>query len=272
MKILSFDVGIVNLAYCVFDSITCKIDHWEVITLDNHTDYNKVYINLIKQLDLRKHLISGINVVLIEKQPSFNPKMRIVAGCLQTYFILRGIVDNQESPISAVKFFSPKHKLKCHTGPEIKIESKNGKQIKSKYSRTKKMGVIICREKLNFYGESPEILKLFDLSKKKDDLSDCYLQALTYCTFEKLIKKTIVLDSIPEPIKLNKIQIKAQLKELLEVSDASMELDCVLNDLSSLELKSGITDKFGFSFPMDQETISDLLGKNSLKTLAKKFK
>ena len=48
VKVLSFDVGIINLAYCIFDSVTLKIVHWEIITLDNTAaNYSKLYINLI---------------------------------------------------------------------------------------------------------------------------------------------------------------------------------------------------------------------------------
>ena len=39
MKILSFDVGIINLAYCIFDTTKCKILNWEVINLENNNMY-----------------------------------------------------------------------------------------------------------------------------------------------------------------------------------------------------------------------------------------
>jgi len=179
MKILSFDVGIVNLAYCIFDTSQLKILHWEVIKLENIKDHGILHVKLIEELDKRKHMIDEIDTVLIEKQPSFNPKMRIIAGCLQSYFYIRGIVDKPENKISSVEFFSPKNKLKCYTGPELDISSKNGKIVKSKYAQTKKMGVLIAQEKLKEYSETT-FKTFFDTHKKKDDLSDCYLQALTY--------------------------------------------------------------------------------------------
>ena len=152
MKILSFDVGIINLAYCIIETVPePKILHWEIITINetakNFTAHisssgvSELYINLIKQLDLRPVLLET-DIVLIEKQPSFNPKMRIIAGCLQTYFYIRGVVDRKNNPINSVEFFSPKNKLKCYTGPELDI-SKNGKIVKGKYAQTKKMGVAI---------------------------------------------------------------------------------------------------------------------------------
>ena len=128
MKILSFDVGIINLAYCIFDSETNKIIHWEIINNEiggkfnakiSNSGVSDLYIHLIKNLDQRPHLLD-VDIVLIEKQPSFNPKMRIIAGCLQTYFYIRGVVDRTPS-IKSVEFFSPKNKLNCYTGPELDI-------------------------------------------------------------------------------------------------------------------------------------------------------
>ena len=196
MKLLSFDVGIVNLAYCIFETNSCKILKWEIIDLGKPfsakipsgnsqiaKQSNDIHITLIKELDDRSFL-KEVDYVIIEKQPSFNPKMRIIAGCLQTYFYIRGVVDR--NIIKSVEFFSPKNKLKCYTGPELDISSKNGKIVKGKYAQTKKMGVLIARSKLEEYTETKEKCDFFENSKKKDDLSDCYLQALTYIDFKKV--------------------------------------------------------------------------------------
>jgi len=215
MIILSFDVGIINLAYVVFDSVLKKILHWEVISLNTTNNYNDLYINLIKELDVRKHLIEGIDTVLIEKQPSFNPKMRIISGCLQSYFYIRGVVDreiNGEPVIKNIRFFSPKHKLKCYTGTEELVVTG-----KSKYLQTKKMGILIARSKLTEYSETPEIKQQFEQSKKKDDLADCYLQAITFSMFGNPSK--VVTNSkcskLTKP-KVSKAKLKLQVKEYLE--------------------------------------------------------
>ena len=65
MKILSFDVGIINLAYCIFDSDNSKIIQWGIIDL-KITDFsgkipngnssiaqaaNDIHVTLIKKLD-----------------------------------------------------------------------------------------------------------------------------------------------------------------------------------------------------------------------------
>jgi hypothetical protein len=257
MKVLSFDVGIINLAYCIFDSETCKLVSWEVITLPDSSNYSMLYINLIKELDKRQLL--NVEIVLIEKQPSFNPKMRIVAGCLQTYFFIRGVVDLPEGTLKAVEFFSPKHKLKCYTGPDLTI---NGG---SKYTQTKKKGVLIARSKLNEFNESLEFKKLFETSKKKDDLSDCYLQAITYCIFKKCLKNGTNVTTEPSVVvaKVTKIDIKRGILEYLQNQTAPVSLEFV-NEFPQ-DLKNKVISKYQFSFPMDSSNLNVLFGDLSLK-------
>jgi hypothetical protein len=241
VKIVSFDVGIVNLAYCIVEKTneSIKILRWEIIALSEKgstfsahiakSGIAELYLTLIHELDKRPWLLDT-DTVLIEKQPSFNPKMRIIAGCLQTYFYIRGIVDKQEKMIRSVLFFSPKNKLKCYTGPELDISSKNGKIVKGKYAQTKKMGVLIARSKLEEYSETPEWCTFFENSKKKDDLSDCYLQALTYLT------QTQIKTKIPE--KANTVKSKATLKkELKEYLESRVKV-CSVVDLMEKNYKT----------------------------------
>ena len=268
MIILSFDVGIVNLAYCIFDTTTCKILSWEVVTLQNNT-FNALYISLIKELDARKHLLN-VDIVIIEKQPSFNPKMRVVSGCLQTYFFIRGVVDKDR--IKNVEFFSPKHKLKCYTGPELTLTSKN----KSKYSQTKMMGVLIAQSKLEEFKETPETMKIFNESKKKDDLSDCYLQAITYAIFKKALRTSIqpIIEHVEKT--LSKAQIKKNLKEYLDskqrdisVVERLQGIDTniipTVNTMDPL-LKKSITERYSIEFPITNiENVNTLLSELAMK-------
>jgi hypothetical protein len=256
MKVLSFDVGIVNLAYCIFDTSSCKINHWEVISLEsNVASFNKLYINLITELDKRVHLLNQIDIVLIEKQPSFNPKMRIIAGCLQTYFIIRGIVDAKVSKIKSVDFFSPKHKLKCYNGPAIPLEGK------SKYSKTKKMGVLICRGKLNEYHEDSSFIDLFEKSKKKDDLSDCYLQAVTWAIFKKLVPN--VKSNTIIPISKNtKVLLKKQIKDYFNLYNDGD----IVEYFNAIDFKNDISSKWDLSFPVTIDTLSGFLKTINMKT------
>jgi len=275
MRILSFDVGILNLAYCIFNTELLKIEYWEIIKLENLKDHGKLHVNLITELDKRNHLIDGINTVLIEKQPSFNPKMRIIASCLQTYFFIRGVIDSSNK-IGIIKFFSPKHKLKCYNGTEIAVTGK------TKYLQTKQMSIIICKEKLEEYSEPDEIKNMFELSKKKDDLADCYLQAITYGIFEKLVPTNNNTKS-PVVIKKNKVtkkELGIAITKLLLLRDPSglrdpqsasgiitnSEILTLINEDSLL--KEQLITKFNVVFPIqDQELkkiFTDLKIKKSL--------
>jgi len=295
MKILSFDVGIVNLAYCIIEKngnedpriksnnevvgeSSPTILHWEIIELSKKgntfsahiatSGIAELYLTLINQLDQRPHL-RDIDIVLIEKQPSFNPKMRIIAGCLQTYFYIRGVVDKPTDKIRSVEFFSPKHKLKCYDGPELDISSKNGKIVKGKYAQTKKMGVAIAKTKLEDYNEI-EWVKVFENSKKKDDLSDCYLQALTYLMFKQRSEAALPRGSketsskksqsqksgAPKP--KSKSSLKKELKEYLD----SRIKNCSVMEIMNKEYNT-INE---LEFPMEiSESMETLLPKLNLK-------
>ena len=161
--LLSFDVGIKNLAYCLIDTSDNKwnIMDWNVIdcTSSNHI------LTLIKELDSLPHILDS-DVILIEKQPSFNPKMRIIGGCLYTYFTLR-IAHEQNRKVKII-FYSAKHKLK-----NVNVAQVTGK---SKYYRNKKLAV----EETKFLLKDTEWLTYFMSNKKKDDLADSLLQGLSY--------------------------------------------------------------------------------------------
>lgn len=295
MKVLSFDVGIVNLAYCIIEKngdedpriksnngvvaeSSPTILYWEIIELSKKgntfsahiatSGIAELYLTLINQLDQRPHL-RDVDIVLIEKQPSFNPKMRIIAGCLQTYFYIRGVVDKPTDKIRSVEFFSPKHKLKCYDGPELDISSKNGKIVKGKYAQTKKMGVAIAKTKLEEYNESSQMIQVFENSKKKDDLSDCYLQALTYLMFKQRSEAALPRGSKDQrsgkepqkrgaPKPKSKASLKKELKEYLD----SRIKNCSVMEIMNKEYQNINELEFPMEIPESMET---LLPKLNLK-------
>jgi len=190
VKVLSFDVGIKNLGVCIVEYTDqnrvvenlgpqANILFWDVLRLGETTNENNYALQCIKLLDEYPQLLD-VNIVLIEKQPYFNPKMRSLSMVLQTYFIIRGIKDREnEIPIEKVVFFSPRNKLKVYCGPYIEV---TGKQ---KYTRTKKLGIQHCKKLVEHL---PEKLEFFNKLKKKDDAADAFLQGLCYIYFE--LKKT----------------------------------------------------------------------------------
>jgi len=239
MLVLSFDVGVVNLAYCIIDfqktNQEVKIIHWEVISLENTKDHAKLYTTLIESLDSRKFLIDDIHTVLIEKQPSVNPKMRIIAGCLQTYFFIRGVVDSKT--VKYVKFYSPKYKLHSYTSTKaLHVTGSN------KYLRTKKLGILVCESKLQDFNET-EKLVFFKKHKKKDDLADSYLQAISYVLeSHKNTPNTMIRDCVNTDSKrITLKEVRSLLIKLLTPEATSESLLAGLNGLDPHIIKDILT-------------------------------
>tara|TARA_B100001094_G_scaffold332084_1_gene402695 strand:- start:1592 stop:2332 length:741 start_codon:yes stop_codon:yes gene_type:complete len=178
--ILSFDVGIKNLAYCIVNGNT--IYHWKVLDIGppNGSDGPT---HLIKILDTLPELLET-HIVLIEKQPSRNNKMRIIEAMLHAYFIIKGTT-NSLSSIKKVIVYSAKHKLGSET-----IKGKKG------YAQRKKLSVERTQEFLTQQPQTSEIQNIFKNSKKKDDLADSLLQALAFT------KNVVHKEISSEPIEL----------------------------------------------------------------------
>lgn len=163
MIILSFDIGIKNLAYCMLDSESKCILDWNVLDCSGENETLRV----IQEIDSLEYLTEA-DIVLLEKQPSFNPKMRNISTALYVYFVLR--IQHELSKNCKVIFYPAKYKLKCC---DTKIEHKS----KDKYRQNKNLGIVHTRELISTH-ES-----FFEKHKKKDDLADCYLQAMSYIKF-----------------------------------------------------------------------------------------
>ena len=190
MIILSFDVGIKNLAYCQIDSCTSDILDWNVIDCSVPRNRN-VIVKLIEELESIPNLLES-DTILIEKQPSFNPQMRIISTAIYVYFTLR--LNYEKGTKTKILYYSAKNKLKlCNETKSLqnKNEQKTdgtlrGKKGKRKsYYYNKKAAI----EQTKFFIEDKiknknswydKYLIFFNKSKKKDDLADSYLQALAY--------------------------------------------------------------------------------------------
>jgi len=184
MKILSFDIGIKNLSYCILDE-TYKIYDWNIVNLCGDLDIKKdkyqILENIPKKLDLYNLL--DVDVVLLENQPCLkNPTMKTIQIIIYTYFVINGL-HKENSTISKILFISAKNKLSFYDGPAVECK------LKSKYSQTKYLG----KEYTKYYlKDNQEKLDFFNSHKKKDDLSDSYLQGMSYfeCELKKKAKKT----------------------------------------------------------------------------------
>jgi hypothetical protein len=168
MKIVSIDVGIKNLAFCLIDE-KLHIYDWKVV--DISTDCKKCNIealadNIYKGLDTHMENWKDVDHVLIENQPVLkNPTMKTVQILVYGYFHSLKMRGHSLD----VRFISAKSKLAvAGVVPCTKY--------KSKYSNTKMSSVLTTEH----YLRDHEMRDFFSELKKKDDLSDCFLQAVYF--------------------------------------------------------------------------------------------
>jgi hypothetical protein len=152
--ILSIDCGIKNLALCLIDPLTRKIHGWEVSGVPPlHAD--GVFRCMVRHLNERPWLL-GADTVIIEKQPDRNRGMKAIENLLHTYFLV-----NEKS----VVIWDARHKV-----PDVAGAGK------ARYAQRKKTGI----ERARKFIEGSEWVPFFDKHKKKDDLADSLLQALSF--------------------------------------------------------------------------------------------
>ena len=174
MSILSFDVGIKNLAFCILKEN--KIQYWNVSELKYSTNQSLCEA-IVSHCDAWPQMLE-CGTVLIEKQPSRNNKMRIIEALLNAYFVIKGS-KNTASNVKKVCVYSAKYKLGTNTA-----------KGKSNYTERKKLSIERCKKFLELTSEENSLFsETFHSSKKKDDLADTLLQALAYnksLLFDKL--------------------------------------------------------------------------------------
>ena len=136
MKILSWDVGIYNLSYCILEKNNenneIKIIDWDIINLVDNDEMKKkrnlIFENIPKKLYEKPQLLN-VDIVIIENQPSLkNPQMKSIQMILYSYFLILGKVigygDNSIKSIDKIDFCSASNKLKVYDWPEIILEVK----------------------------------------------------------------------------------------------------------------------------------------------------
>jgi len=171
--ILSIDVGIRNLAMCLLDERRNRIVQWDVSGIPpQHED--GVYVSLRKHLDERPWTLDA-DVVLIEKQPDRNKKMVSVMHFLHAYFVIK-------NPTAQTILYDARHKIPDVAGPG-----------RSQYLKRKKTAIERCKEFIHAGDTNADWIPTFDASKKKDDLADTVMQALSYrpSTTTTIAKKLI---------------------------------------------------------------------------------
>jgi hypothetical protein len=156
MSLLSIDVGIKNLAMCLMDARTKKIHQWDVSGVPpQHAD--GLFPALKHHLDAKPWCTTA-HTVLIEKQPDKNRTIKSVEHFLHTYFLCHD---------KDVIIYDARHKVPDVSGPG-----------RARYIQRKKASIERCRDFLQ--ATQPEWLPVFDKHKKKDDLADTCMQALSF--------------------------------------------------------------------------------------------
>jgi hypothetical protein len=157
--LLSIDVGIRNLALCLIEETTKHVTQWDVSGVPpQHED--GLFKSIRDHLDAKPWVLTA-RTILIEKQPGQNKTMKSVENFLHAYFLIK-------CPASEVIIYDARHKVPDVTG-----------RGKAMYRKRKATAVERCRLFLN---EEPNKhwRDLFINSKKKDDLADTVLQALSF--------------------------------------------------------------------------------------------
>jgi hypothetical protein len=197
MRILSIDVGLRNLAWCLLSRSPSQslkwqgapwwgnevqIINWKVVDIVEHsgikekinlnkTDIASIVPWFMKCLEDYKEIISeNIDLVFIENQPSghtlgagvsiSNVKTKVLSHVLQAFFVAKNI---------PVKFVSPANKLK--DAGEFMTDY-------SQYSQHKKAAVALTEKCMGEMGEG--FMAMWKGFKgKKDDLADAFLQGIS---------------------------------------------------------------------------------------------
>jgi hypothetical protein len=158
--ILSIDVGIRNLAMCQFDETSNLVVQWDVSGIPpEHKD--GIYVSLRKHLDERPWVLTA-DTILIEKQPDRNKKMKTVENFLHAYFVIK-------APQAETIVYDARFKIPDVSGPG-----------RAQYIKRKKTSIERCRVFLETQENNRHWLPIFDGSKKKDDLADTVMQAISF--------------------------------------------------------------------------------------------
>jgi hypothetical protein len=154
--ILSIDCGIKNLAMCLIDPVTKKIHQWDVSGIPpKHAD--GIFPCMVRHLNEKPWILEARTVV-IEKQPDRNRGMKAIENLLHTYFLIKD---------KTVVIWDARHKI-----PDVAGAGK------ARYTQRKNASIERARKFIE--GGNSNWISFFDAHKKKDDLADTVMQALSF--------------------------------------------------------------------------------------------
>jgi len=184
--VLSFDPAIINMAYCLVDIETLKINKWGMFSIKDSTNEGSAK-KLVDHLD-RLQLTKDIDAIVIhEQQPRCNIKTITICGQLQMYFVIEKITNSSSGCIEKIVGHHAKHKINYYKPMpgDDPMPTERLNKLKKGHYRTKQILIEHCRRILKQNGDL-EWLDWFEKQPKLDDLSDAYVQALSYIKMNKL--------------------------------------------------------------------------------------
>ena len=209
--ILSIDVGIRNLAMCQFNETSNLVVNWDVSGIPpEHKD--GVYVSLRKHLDERAWILES-DIILIEKQPDRNKKMKMVEHFLHAYFVIK-------APKSETIIYDARLKITDVVGPG-----------KAQDMKRKKVSIERCEAFLRGDDTNKHWIETFMKSKKKDDLADTVMQAISFTKrVEPKKKEKIVKKLVPRKPNENQKRTKYSKCNLAYIYKNSPECECLENN------------------------------------------
>ncbi len=134
--------------------------------------YDAIGNALMDKLETYKDIWDKCDHIIIEQQFTKNRRMIFLSAILFSYFLQTG-QRNPNSKISKIKFASSRNKLLVYDGPEITERTRKGEKDHRKWLAIKHCEWLIRNDQVH----QSYLLKY---PKKKDDLSDCFLQGADY--------------------------------------------------------------------------------------------
>ena len=169
MKVLSWDVGIINLSYCIIEELENKegftILQWGIINLmetpEMKKNRNLLFENIPKKLAELPFLLD-VDKVVIENQPSLkNPQMKSIQMIVYSYFLMYGKVLNvNEQKIKDICFCNASNKLKVYKGPEIILKKRITKkelELEKELEKSKDIKIFLVKEDNNNVDENNNV-------------------------------------------------------------------------------------------------------------------
>lgn len=182
--ILSFDIGIKNLAFCLFEYDTADplvnftILEWDVINIVDETNdhgNDNMFLKL-NELFEQAHL----DYVVIENQPAMkNPVMKTIQVMVYSYFKQMQLLNGKA--IKEIKMCNASNKLRyaMKLSPIGELNLKTPET--NKYKRNKEAAIAYALLLLHV-NDKKDNIAFFTSFKKKDDLADTLLQGLYFCS------------------------------------------------------------------------------------------